>query len=1323
MIQNFNNKAYLEANSDVREAVERGEFPSVEVYLEQFGLKRIEYGKTKFHKDFEPYNEAVYLEEFPEVEALVQTGEFSSVFDHFCKVGYDALTHFKTIEEPWVDEPLYDQRFEAILESNVFDEAYYLENNEDIAIQKELDPLEHYIDVGWREGRRPNSWFNPLFYVEKYEDVILSGMDPLTHFLKIGHSEGREADSPNLKENPAEVEIPQCVIDAFDEGYYLKQYPDIAESGVAAFEHYVNQGWREGRKPNDWFDVAYYLKQYSDILELNIEPLQHYLLYGKEEGRLPSLRLDIDKSGAFDYLNNQTKKSIYQKEFVPFKAYDLNENDIKLIAFYLPQYHPIEENDEAWGKGFTEWTNVCKALPQFDGHYQPRLPGELGHYDLRLLDVQKRQIELAKNYGLYGFCYHYYWFNGKKVLEKPLEQLLNHPELDFPFCVNWANENWTKKWDGLNNDIILYQEYSKEDDIAFIKDVSRLFKDSRYIHIEGRPLLMIYRPAHFPNIKATVKRWRKWCRKNGVGEIYLMMTHSFESINPDEVGFDAATEFYPNSIPMKSIKDQLTFFNKAYEGHVYDYRELIKISSQFKTPDYDKYRSLCPSWDNEARKPDKGSTYQFATPASYQGWLEDLCRYTEENFDEGERFVFINAWNEWGEGAYLEPDQKFGYAYLDATYQALKNYKNKRRKIIYVSHDAHFHGAQLLSLNIIRVLNDLFKHDVQMILKTGGQLEEEFKKYATVYNLEDKYSSDEEKITLFKSLYESGAKNAICNTIVSGDVLSLLSSVGLKTISLIHELPTLIKNYKMEGNAALIAEYADHIIFPSAFVKDGFETITELHKNQAVISPQGLYQINRYQDNIRDARVELREMLHLDSDAKIVLGTGFADHRKGIDIFIDVALKVSEQNDNIYFVWVGNVEQTMQKYISETFELEGSNVIFVPAQPEIALYYSGADIYLMTSREDPFPSVVMEAMNAKVPVIGFKDAGGFQDIVTEDRGILVSYENANEMTEAVLMLLKDEEKWQRFGENSSELIREEFVWKDYIYRLLELVGMPYEKVSVIVPNYNYEKYIEARLKTVENQSYPVYELLYLEDCSPDNSLEVAKEFLSQTKVEMQIIENEINSGSVFKQWGKGIGLAKGDYVWIAEADDLAEPTFLEELMKGFDDPEVVLSYAQSKQIDQDDNLINETYLDYTNDIDTEKWLTNYIRDGKEELADTLVVKNTIPNVSGVVFKKFDVSPILEKLLTFKVGGDWYFYIYLLKQGKIAYNAQSLNSHRRHTNSVTVSPENDQKHFQEIVDMQDLIKDEMSVSKKKWKSVLKYRKKVKEYLKIGDANEE
>lgn len=1002
------------------------------------------------------------------------------------------------------------------------------------------------------------------------------------------------------------------------------------------------------------------------------------------------------------------------EDFVPLSYPHIPETDIKLIAFYLPQFHPILENDEWWGRGFTEWTNVSKAVPQFIGHYQPRLPGELGFYDLRVLEVQERQVELARQYGIHGFCFHFYWFGGKTLLERPIANFAD--KLDFHFCINWANENWTRRWDGRENDILIAQEHSSEDDIGFIKHVSGYLRNKNYIRINSRPLLMVYRVALLPDPKATGERWRTWCRENGIGEIYLAAVRSFEEIDPGTIGFDAAVEFPPHALPFRDISSGFTFANEGFKGVIADYDETARFYLDSNTPPYKKFRGIIPSWDNEARIPGRGKVLANSTPAAFRQWLKTLCRFTDANFESDEKMIFVNAWNEWGEGAYLEPDRRFGYAYLQAVADALTEYNSPEKncnRIIYVCHDAFFAGAQLLSLGIVRMLKSTFHYDVHLILKEGGELEPEYAKYCKVYNLEKNYKSQKEKEALIDHLYGLGIREALCNTVASGDLTRPLREKGIRTVTLVHELPNIIRQKGLEENAGLLAEYSDRIVFPSAFVRDKFASVANIDDKKTDILPQGLYKKNEHKGREQEARKVLRNTFALPENAGVVLGAGYGDHRKGIDLFVDVARTVTQLREDVYFIWVGNLDPDLeQTLLGEA--AQNNHIIFRPALKDISVFYAGADLYLLASREDPFPSVVMEAMDAGLPVIGFDGSGGFRDIVTADTGALVPYLDVKSMAGEVMRLLEDTDRRKIIGKNARSLIEEKFNFTDYVYALLSLLGHDYKKVSVIIPNYNYERYLKARLESILGQTYPAYEIIFLDDASTDESVKTAEKFLDKGS-NVKLLRNEANSGSAFKQWVKGLKTAKGDYIWIAEADDLCDNSFIEELLSRFEkDKDIVLAYCQSKQIDEAGNVMEENYFEYTNDINREKWLTDYTREGLAELSDTLAVKNTIPNISAVLFKKVDTSPAEEDLVSFKIAGDWYFYFWLLKQGKIAYVSQSLNSHRRHGRGLTMS-ENKELHFNEVVHMQEIVAQNITITREARECALAYRAHLMKYF--------
>jgi len=995
-------------------------------------------------------------------------------------------------------------------------------------------------------------------------------------------------------------------------------------------------------------------------------PLRKTLNKVKGHTESPRVHLKRMTDSPVDESLGQTSALIpIQPNYTPASDTPLTAHSpASLYAFYLPQFHPIAENSEWWGEGFTEWTNVKPAKPLFRGHYQPHKPdshAELGYYDLRDSGVMRKQIELAQNYGVEGFCFYFYWFAGHRLLETPLLKLLDDASLEVPFCLCWANENWSRRWDGKDSEVLMAQNNTPDDDIAFISYISKYLKDPRYRRIDGKPILIVYRPIELPDAKATSERWRQWCRENGIGEIYLAYTQSFENNDPRDYGFDGAIEFPPNNSAPPDLTDQVEPLSPDFTGKAYDWDIFPKRSDNYQKPDYPLFRSVCPAWDNTARRKQNGTVFINSTPERYKHWLQNALIDSVERIPQTQdRLVFINAWNEWAEGAHLEPDAAYGYGYLEATRNALNeiaalrldqssainSHKDKSKRIVVVSHDAYPHGAQYLSLNLAKTLKADYGYEVDLVTLGEGDLLDDFAQAATLHDLTG-YAEDSPKARALAIRLFEQADFAICNTTVSGLFAAILKKTGFRVLSLIHELSDVIKDNGFELHAAAIGAHADDIVFPAQMVRNSFEGFTGPLDNKAIICPQGAYKRNRFDiaTDKKETAHALRERLNLPKNVRIVLGVGYADLRKGYDLFITAAEHLATTYDHIVFVWIGHHDQALSQELEPRVSalIESGNLVLPGRVSDTDLYYAGADAYLLTSREDPYPSTVLEALDVGLPTIGFEGATGTVDLIKTHRGDIVPAFDIDSLIYATKKALVLGGPQMRQDVAARFRSRKDVSFTGYVGNLLRLAGKRPPSVSVVVPNYNYARYLPERIESIVAQTHPVSELVILDDASTDNSRDVISKVISTLNVPVQRLDNEQNSGSVFAQWLKGVKAATGDYVWIAEADDLALPSFLEIAMAGFRYPGVVLSYTQSKQMTTDGSILCDDYLDYVKGLDGEQWTQSYTRSGQEEIVKGMAVKNTIPNVSGVVFRRDILLSVLEEHMAhvqqYRVAGE------------------------------------------------------------------------------------
>jgi hypothetical protein len=357
-------------------------------------------------------------------------------------------------------------------------------------------------------------------------------------------------------------------------------------------------------------------------------------------------------------MNNQTAEITVQSKINPF-----------LIALYLPQFHPIPENNEWWGNGFTEWTNVAKAKPLYKGHDQPKIPADLGFYDLRLAETREAQANLARMYGINAFCYYHYWFAGRQILERPFREVLQSGQPNFPFMLCWANETWSGIWHGAPNKILIEQTYpGKEDHIAHFNALLPAFLDSRYVKFDGRPVFVIWNPSGLPNIRKFIDLWQTLAIKSGLQGLYFVgARHTRFNWHPEELGLDIVLPLY---LPPRKIN----LVNGTQYPTIYKYEDIYEKFLPPYASDGKTYPCLKPNWDNTPRSGVNGMVFEGSTPILFKKQLLKALSWSKD-MPENNKVIFIKAWNEWAEGNILEPDLMFGYDYLKSIKEALDEYK------------------------------------------------------------------------------------------------------------------------------------------------------------------------------------------------------------------------------------------------------------------------------------------------------------------------------------------------------------------------------------------------------------------------------------------------------------------------------------------------------------------------------------------------------------------------------------------------------------------------------------------------------------------------
>ena len=1192
---------------------------------------------------------------------------------------------------------LTENERKLIIESGLFDSAWYSKRFADVSMLG-LDPLEHYFRIGIYARRDPGPLFSGRHYLERLNGRRQTDF-PVLDYLHLGWHE-------QLNPHPL-----------FDVGFYLDRNEDIRDAGLDPLRHFRYSGGLEGRQPHPAFPTHRVLERCPHLRESRRNPLEYYLSREWTEDPCPEATAYLSLCRAADPAQHSSVSLAKPLEHIPKEEMHAGAQvatDIRAIAIYLPQFHAIPENDAWWGKGFTEWANVRRATPQYEGHYQPHIPHpDLGHYDLNDASVLEKQAAMARAAGIEGFCFYYYWFNGRRLLNMPTDRLLATGKPDFPFCFCWANENWTRTWDGGDKEILIGQEHSDESDERFILDLLPAFRDPRYIRVDGKPLLIVYRPGLLPDPAATARHWRETCRREGIGEIFLARMQMFDwELEGRDPGYDTVIQFPPVSRGVSpNLKSSVRLHDSAkFTGEVRDYR-LSAAHYPFENIGPALWPGVCPSWDNTARRMERGHSWIHSSPEIYHRWLSIVAHRARQALPPQQRFVFINAWNEWAEGCHLEPDEKFGYAWLNATRLALTDGVEKkitrhsqRPRVLVVGHDAFRAGAQIVLLTMLQEWRAHGQCDFQLVLLGDGVLRKEFEAVCPTLVVTDHATEAHQKRAL-EEFCRPVPDVILANTVVAGPFLPALKHLGVPIVAYIHELQKSIERWAPGPIMRATVENSDHFIAVSAPVANN------LHRTHGIPADK-ISTLNPYiktSHSVPPARLQaLRAELGIQPHEKIIFGCGTVDWRKGPDLFVEAALEVLKRVHEARFFWMGGDtgdEAAARAHLLAT----DSRIRFLGERQNSRDYLDLGHAFFLSSREDPFPLVALEAADAGLPVICFAEAGGMPEFVGKTCGRTVPFEDTQAAAEALVGFLTQETLRQNTGLMAQASVRAKHDaarGSAAVFSILEGL-LPTRKktatavasaslapkgslVSAIVPNFNYATYLPERLDSILAQTYRDFEILILDDASTDGSAEVIERYRRRHPDLIRVITNETNSGSPYPQWVRGIREARGELVWIAEADDSCEPDFLETLVPRFENPSIGIAYCQSLGLDGEGRVTRNDFLEHTEALHPDRWKFDYTEIGVREALDWMACRNTIPNASAALMRREVLLDLGDELLGYRSCGDWFLYLQILRKADVAYCARSLNKFRRHDRAVTRTTNQSEAYLAEVANIRRFV---------------------------------